>query len=73
MISFSHQQIAWLLKMRGCIQRFNARVNASAFGRFFQLEERGSNFTTELRGATATFMTMAYILVSTINVPLRMR
>jgi len=45
------------------LSAFNARVNASAFGRFFKLEERGSNFTTELKGATATFMTMAYILV----------
>jgi len=41
---------------------FNAAVNASFVGRFFKLEERGSNFTTEFKGAIATFMTLAYIL-----------
>lgn len=44
------------------INAFNAQFNASAIGKFFKLEERGSNFTTEFRGACATFLTMAYIL-----------
>lgn len=32
--------------------------------RFFDLHSRGTTVTTELRGATATFLTMAYILVA---------
>jgi len=50
----------------GFMNSFNEKFNASAAGKYFQLEKRGSNFTTELRGATATFLTMAYILVSII-------
>ena len=46
----------------GFIDTFNENFNKSKVGQFFQLDERGSNFTTELRGATATFLTMAYIL-----------
>lgn len=44
------------------ISSLNDAVGASAIGRFFQLKERGSTFTTELAGASATFLTMAYIL-----------
>jgi len=33
-------------------------------GDFFELGKRGSTFATELRGALATFLTMAYILVA---------
>lgn len=44
------------------MESFNGKFNASKVGQFFKLEERGSNFTTEFRGAVATFLTMAYIL-----------
>lgn len=40
----------------------NERVDGSFIGRYFQIKERGSSFSTELAGATATFLTMAYIL-----------
>ena len=40
----------------------NEAIQKSSIGSFFQLEERGTTFTTELRGATATFLTTAYIL-----------
>lgn len=30
--------------------------------RFFEFEERGAKFSVELKGAIATFMTMAYVL-----------
>jgi adenine/guanine/hypoxanthine permease len=42
--------------------RLNKAVNHSSIGKYFKLAERGSNFTTELRAGTATFLTMAYIL-----------
>jgi AGZA family xanthine/uracil permease-like MFS transporter len=42
--------------------KVNGAVNESFIGRFFEMKERNTNFTTELRGATATFMSMAYIL-----------
>ena len=44
------------------IENMNEKVQSSFIGKYFQLEERGSSFTTELAGATATFLTMAYIL-----------
>jgi AGZA family xanthine/uracil permease-like MFS transporter len=40
----------------------NDMIQASPIGRFFELEERKTNFSTEFRGAVATFLTMAYIL-----------
>lgn len=40
----------------------NTAINASVIGKFFQMEERNTKFTTELTGATATFLSMAYIL-----------
>jgi AGZA family xanthine/uracil permease-like MFS transporter len=40
----------------------NDIVQNSPVGRYFELEERKTNFTTEFRGAAATFLTMAYIL-----------
>jgi AGZA family xanthine/uracil permease-like MFS transporter len=46
----------------GVFDSLNNAVQGSFVGRFFKLEERKSNFTTEVRGATATFLTMAYIL-----------
>ncbi|KAK1740656.1 xanthine/uracil permease-related protein [Skeletonema marinoi] len=44
------------------IEAMNERVDSSFIGKFFQIKERGSSFSTELAGATATFLTMAYIL-----------
>ena len=40
----------------------NDTIQGSFIGKFFQLEERKTDFTTELKGALATFLTMAYIL-----------
>ena len=42
--------------------KLNAAVHHSFVGRFFQFEDRQATFTGELGGATATFMSMAYIL-----------
>lgn len=36
--------------------------NSSKIGKYFELEARGTNISTEFRGAVATFLTMAYIL-----------
>ena len=44
------------------LDSLNKAVENSFVGRYFELKERGSTFTTEVRGATATFLTMAYIL-----------
>lgn len=44
------------------IASINQKVDASFVGRFFKFEERGTTFSTEWSGATATFLTMAYIL-----------
>ncbi|KAK7302198.1 hypothetical protein RJT34_13080 [Clitoria ternatea] len=43
----------------------NDAVSKSFVGRYFKLEARKSCFTKELRAATATFLTMAYII--TVN------
>lgn len=43
-------------------ERINNAVQASFVGRYFEMEERKATFFAELRGATATFMSMAYIL-----------
>ena len=43
-------------------ESLNEAVENSFIGRFFELKERNTSFTTEVRGATATFLTMAYIL-----------
>ncbi|KAI8543895.1 hypothetical protein RHMOL_Rhmol08G0254100 [Rhododendron molle] len=43
----------------------NQAVSRSKVGKYFKLEERKSCFTRELRAATATFLTMAYII--TVN------
>jgi AGZA family xanthine/uracil permease-like MFS transporter len=40
----------------------NKAVQNSFIGRYFEMEYRKTNFTTEFRGAAATFLTMAYIL-----------
>lgn len=44
------------------LTRLNTYVAKSRVGKWFKLAERNSNFTTELRAGTATFLTMAYIL-----------
>ena len=46
----------------GMLDSLNTSVNKSFVGRYFEMEDRKTNFTTELRGAVATFLTMAYIL-----------
>lgn len=43
-------------------ESLNKFVNASFIGRYFEMNERGTTFTTEFAGATATFLTLAYIL-----------
>mmetsp|Transcript_23842 Transcript_23842/g.56168 ORF Transcript_23842/g.56168 Transcript_23842/m.56168 type:complete len:542 (-) Transcript_23842:186-1811(-) len=40
----------------------NKKVGESGIGKFFELEERKSTLTTEIKAGTATFLTMAYIL-----------
>ena len=42
--------------------RINNSIQDTKVGRFFQLEARNTNALSEFRGATATFMSMAYIL-----------
>lgn len=49
-------------KMKEMIDGLNAKVADSKMGKMFELEERKSNFTTEIKAGTATFLTMAYIL-----------
>lgn len=44
------------------MESINEKVEGSFIGKYFQLKERGSSFSTELAGASATFLTMAYIL-----------
>ena len=46
----------------GFIQSIDEAVQGSVVGRFFEMEKRGTKFSTELTGAMATFMSMAYIL-----------
>ena len=44
------------------LDSLNDAVQQSFVGRYFEMEKRETTFTNELRGATATFMSMAYIL-----------
>jgi AGZA family xanthine/uracil permease-like MFS transporter len=44
------------------IDSINNAVENSPVGRYFELKERGTCATRELRGACATFLTMAYII-----------
>ena len=44
--------------MASFVAKLNAKVQTSFVGRYFLLEERGSNFTTDLNGAFSTFMSM---------------
>lgn len=48
--------------MAAFIDKINTAVHNSPVGRFFDFEGRNATFSAELRGATATFMSMAYIL-----------
>ena len=45
-------------------ESLNESINASFIGRYFEMKERGTNFTTELAGATATFLTLGKNLIS---------
>mmetsp|Transcript_9492 Transcript_9492/g.23289 ORF Transcript_9492/g.23289 Transcript_9492/m.23289 type:complete len:539 (-) Transcript_9492:943-2559(-) len=44
------------------MEKLNETINGSFIGKFFELEERKTTFTTEIKAGTATFLTMAYIL-----------
>ncbi|CAM0140792.1 hypothetical protein VKS41_008066 [Umbelopsis sp. WA50703] len=55
--------------MTAWLDKLNARVAQSAFGRYFQLEgsghrreRKGTLFTTEIRAGLTTFFAMAYII-----------
>lgn len=44
------------------ISRIDDVVHHSFVGKYFEFEDRHAKFSSELKGAMATFMTMAYIL-----------
>ena len=44
------------------LKRLDERFSNSRAGKFFALDERGSKLSTEFAAASATFLTMAYIL-----------
>jgi len=44
------------------VDKINRAVQGSFVGRYFEMEQRQTTFFSELRGATATFLSMAYIL-----------
>ncbi|KAI4370499.1 hypothetical protein MLD38_018849 [Melastoma candidum] len=46
----------------GPLARLNSCVASTWFSKRFKLEERGTDFTIELRAGSTTFLTMAYIL-----------
>ena len=48
--------------MASFFDKLNASVHNSVVGRYFEFESRKATFTAEVRGATATFFSMAYIL-----------
>jgi AGZA family xanthine/uracil permease-like MFS transporter len=48
--------------LKNSINNINESFNSSRIGKFFALEERSSKLSTEIKAATATFLTMAYIL-----------
>ncbi|KAL4443804.1 hypothetical protein ABPG75_011541 [Micractinium tetrahymenae] len=52
----------------GAIDRLNSMVAESAVGRFFQVKERNTTFTQELRSGLVTFLTVAYILAVNANI-----
>ncbi|TKY73604.1 Adenine/guanine permease AZG2 [Spatholobus suberectus] len=58
--------VSWLRNSWSQMEKaLNDAVSKSFAGRYFKLEARKSCFTRELRAATATFLTMAYII--TVN------
>jgi AGZA family xanthine/uracil permease-like MFS transporter len=44
------------------MEKLNQRFGESKLGKFFELGDRKSTLTTEIKAGTATFLTMAYIL-----------
>lgn len=50
------------------LERLNERFADSAVGRFFQVRERNSSLTQELRGGAVCFLTVAYILAVNANI-----
>jgi len=44
------------------IDNINKKVGESKIGKYFELDARQSNFSTEIKAGSATFLTMAYIL-----------
>lgn len=53
--------------MAGFFDRINASFQQTRVAKYFQLEERGSNLTTEFNGAIATFMTMGACVVAFVR------
>lgn len=49
-------------KSVGVLDKLNHTFENSVLGRYFQVKERYTTLTTELRAGTVTFLTMAYIL-----------
>jgi len=49
-------------KIKDSIDGLNEKVGESKIGQFFELGERKTTLTTEMKAGTATFLTMAYIL-----------
>jgi AGZA family xanthine/uracil permease-like MFS transporter len=48
--------------MSSFLQKLNDGFRDSFAGKFFEIEKHQTTFCNELRGALATFMSMAYIL-----------
>ena len=42
------------------LEALNETVNKSVVGRYFKLEERDTNLSTEFKGAVATFLTSKF-------------
>lgn len=49
-------------ELRRMQNKLDEAISKSKVGKFFKLERRNTSFTTELRAATTTFLTMAYII-----------
>ena len=46
----------------GILTAVDEKVHNSFIGKYFEFEKRGATFSTELKGATTSFLTLAYIL-----------
>merc|ERR1712151_168959 len=44
------------------IENMDEKINSSFIGKFFEMPNRNAKFSHELRGGTATFLSLAYIL-----------